>query len=71
MVILFEKNDQLSTNVFKVSERLLTDIPHKVKRKQCFKVISTRVYSLEVHQVSITLDVKEFLAKDFVLIESV
>jgi len=67
-----KKNGQLSKKVFKISERILAaHEAHQVHRKQSFKAISTRVYYPGKHQVSIILNGKEFLAKDFVLIESV
>jgi len=64
-----KKNGQLSKKVFKISERILNaNELHQVQRKQSFKAISTRVYHLGKHQVSIILNGKEFLPKDFQLI---
>ena len=66
-----KKNGQLSKKVFKISERVLSaNELHKVQRKQNFKAISTRVYYLGNHQVSIILNGKEFAAKDFELVGS-
>lgn len=64
-----KKNGQLSKKVFKISERILVaNETHQVVRKQSFKAISTRVYYAGKHQVSIILNGKEFLPKDFLLI---
>ncbi|MBL4940839.1 MAG: DNA alkylation repair protein [Colwellia sp.] len=64
-----KKSGQLSKKVFKISERILAaDEIHKVQRKQSFKAISTRVFHLGKHQVSIILNGKEFMTKDFELI---
>ncbi len=64
-----KKNGQLSKKVFKISERILTaNEIHQVQRKQSFKAISTRVYHLGKHQVSIILNGKEFAPKDFELV---
>jgi 3-methyladenine DNA glycosylase AlkC len=64
-----KKNGQLSKKVFKISERILAaNETHQVVRKQSFKAISTRVYYAGKHQVSIILNGKEFLPKDFLLI---
>jgi len=64
-----KKNGQLSKKVFKISERILAaNELHQVQRKQSFKAISTRVYHLGKHQVSIILNGKEFAPKDFELI---
>jgi 3-methyladenine DNA glycosylase AlkC len=61
-----KKNGLLSKKVFKISERILAAGElHKVKRKQSFKPISTRVYYSGVHQVSIILNGKEFAPKSF------
>jgi len=63
-----KKNGKLSKKVFKISERNLeANESHQVERKQSFKAISTRVYYPGKHQVSIILNGKEFVAKDFVL----
>jgi len=64
-----KKNGQLSKKVFKISERLLAaNELHQVQRKQSFKPISTRIYYPGIHQVSIILNGKEFIAKYFKLI---
>jgi len=64
-----KKNGLTSKKVFKISERLLAaNELHRVHRKQSFKPISTRVYYPGIHQVSIILNGKEFIAKDFELI---
>jgi len=64
-----KKNGQLSKKVFKISERLLAaNELHQVQRKQSFKPISTRIYYPGIHQVSIILNGKEFIAKYFELI---
>jgi len=64
-----KKNGQLSKKVFKISERnLAANELHQVQRKQSFRAISTRVYHLGIHQVSIILNGKEFTPKDFELI---
>lgn len=64
-----KKNGQLSKKVFKISERVLAaNELHQVQRKQSFKAISTRVYHLGKHQVSIILNGKEFAPKDFELV---
>lgn len=64
-----KKNGQLAKKVFKISERLLAaNELHRVQRKQSFKLISTRIYYPGIHQVSIILNGKEFVAKDFELI---
>jgi len=64
-----KKNGQLSKKVFKISERILIGNElRQVQRKQSFKAISTRVYHLGKHQVSIILNGKEFAPKDFELI---
>jgi len=64
-----KKNGQLSKKVFKISERLLAaNELHQVHRRQSFKKISTRVFHLGKHQVSIILNGKEFMAKDFNLV---
>ena len=64
-----KKNGQLSKKVFKISERMIeSKSSYKVTRKQSFKIISTRVFHLGIHQVSIILNGKEFIAKDFELI---
>jgi len=64
-----KKNGLLSKKVFKISERILAaNELHQVQRKQSFKAISTRVHHLGKHQVSIILNGKEFIAKDFELI---
>ncbi len=64
-----KKNGQLSKKVFKISERTLAaNEILQVQRKQSFKIISTRVFHLGMHQVSIILNGKEFIAKDFELV---
>ncbi len=64
-----KKNGQLSKKVFKISERIFAaNELHQVQRKQSFKAISTRVYHLGKHQVSIILNGKEFAPIDFELI---
>lgn len=66
-----KKNGLLSKKVFKISERLLAASElHQVQRKQSFKPISTRIYHPGIHQVSIILNGKEFIAKNFELILS-
>lgn len=64
-----KKNGLLSKKVFKISERILAAKElHQVQRKQSFKPISTRVFYPGIHQISIILNGKEFIAKDFELI---
>ena len=66
-----KKNGLLSKKVFKISERSLAASElHQVQRKQSFKPISTRIYYPGIHQISIILNGKEFIAKNFELILS-
>ena len=63
-----KKNGLLAKKVFKISERTLqAGETLEVLRKQSFKAISTRVFYPGKHQVSIILNGKEFIAKDFLL----
>ena len=64
-----KKNGSLAPKVFKISERELGGKQTLViNRKQSFKIITTRVFHLGQHQVSIIVNGKTFISKDFRLI---
>ncbi|MDC6366528.1 MULTISPECIES: DNA alkylation repair protein [Flavobacteriaceae] len=68
--IYYQKaNGSLSKKVFKISEKEYeAKSSTEIIRKQSFKPITTRVYHLGKHQVSIILNGEEIVKKDFELI---
>ena len=64
-----KKNGTLAPKVFKISEReLAANQTLTINRQQSFKVITTRVFHLGAHQVSIIVNGKTFMNKAFELI---
>lgn len=63
-----KKNGKLSKKVFKISEMKVNDNIKKVAKKHSFKIITTRVYYLGEHQLSIIANGKEFKPVSFKLI---
>lgn len=63
-------NGTLSKKVFKISEKEYSkNSTTLIKRKQSFKVITTRKFHIGQHQLSIIINGKEFNKIDFELIE--
>lgn len=71
--IYYQKyNGTLARKVFKISEReIATGELYPVKRKQSFKVITTRKFHPGLHQVSIILNGRELSICDFNLVGSI
>jgi len=65
-----KKNGTLAPKVFKISEReLIGNQTLTIKRKQSFNVISTRVFHLGPHKVSVIVNGKTFVSEAFTLDE--
>jgi 3-methyladenine DNA glycosylase AlkC len=63
-------NGTLSKKVYKISEKEYGEnSTSQIKRKQSFRVITTRVFHLGLHQISIIINGNEFEKHDFELIE--
>ncbi|WOD43526.1 DNA alkylation repair protein [Hwangdonia lutea] len=63
-------NGSLSKKVFKISEKQYPgNSTTQIKRKQSFKIITTRKFNIGKHQLSIIINGKEFNKVDFELIE--
>lgn len=64
-----KQNGSLSRKVFKISERNIdANARHEIKRKQSFKVITTRKFHPGEHQLSIILNGQEMAVKGFELV---